>query len=114
MADELKIKFSHDYVKLGPQWQGKFAFLLSARVLDNLLEIPNYILHWDTLYYEAGEEKHYPLDLHKPHLMLNFAILNQINQRVPLFFTTFRSAYPQSKIDYYLENQSQRFELVKI
>jgi hypothetical protein len=98
------IKFSHNYLKLPPNWQGKKATLLFVREIE-LEKQTSLLIDYDTLYLDRGESKHYPLPKKGKYLLLLFECEGTI-------FTTLRRSTWQ-KLNYYNDNIFQEFELVK-
>jgi hypothetical protein len=104
-----QIKFSHAYLKLPPNWQGKKATLLFVREIE--LEKQNKaFLNYDTEFdCPTGKGWHgtsfYPLPKKGKYLLLLFECEGTI-------FTTLRRSTPQKKV-YYELRRMQEFELVK-
>jgi hypothetical protein len=109
-----QLKFSHNYLKLPPNWEGKKATLLFVREIE--LEKQNWeLLYYDTIYCDRivqnsfGEPdpvfEFYPLPKKGKHLLLLFECEGTI-------FTTLRRSTPQKKV-YYELRRMQEFELVR-
>lgn len=102
------IKFSHQYQKLERGFFPivltipKEAKLISAAVFD-LSQMPEDFLAWDTLYYENGKEKHYPLE---PGRYIALIFFDQDR-----LFSTLRP-YTERKFAYYLGQVGRTFDVV--
>jgi hypothetical protein len=108
----MPIKFSHNYVKLfgiAEEEEGydvrsipKEAHLISVAAFD-LSQLPEEFVHWDTLYYENGEEKHYQLEPGR-YIVLIFFDQDRL-------FSTLRP-YTERKFAYYLSMIGRKFDVV--
>ena len=98
----LNIKFSHDYPKL---WGQRIARLIAIRFISKEDLNPT-LLEYDTTFIdEDGNKQRFPL---KGSTFLQLIFIGEFN--VP--FCTIRSAYPQSKIEYYQQNVGQKFMII--
>ena len=101
-----KIKFSHDYEKLPPFWEGTQAVLFGVQYINDMERFrnryPHLILH-DTKF--RTEKGSYELNF-KEGLLLVFYHLNS-----KTFFTTIRRFTP-AKSEYYQNCEQEIFELV--
>jgi hypothetical protein len=102
-----QLKFSHNYLKLPPNWEGKKATLLFVREI-NLEDQTEQFLDYDTTYSNGVGEwvERYDLPKSGKYLLLLFECEGTV-------FTTLRRSYG-SKMGYYLERLNCEFELVKI
>ena len=83
-----KINFSHNYPKL---WNQTFAELLAVKTIKINKNTHPDLLEYDT---KTASGEHFPL---KTGNYIQLIFLG--NKGIP--FCTIRSAYPQSKVDYY-------------
>ena len=104
------LKFSHNYLKLPPNWEGKKATLLFVREIE-LEKQTELFLNYDTEYVypaygrEDGMAANYPLPKKGKYLLLLFECEGTV-------FTTLRRSTPEKK-RYYMDMQEGEFELVK-
>ena len=107
-----QLKFSHNYLKLPPNWEGKKATLLFVREIE-LGKQNYYFLELDTSYEdpenietrEWSKLLQYPLPKKGKYLLLLFECEGTV-------FTTLRRSY-ESKLTYYGTRVGEEFELVK-
>lgn len=103
-----QIKFSHNYLKLPSNWQGKKATLLFVREIE-LGKQTETFLDFDTAFVVESDNQtcfdYYPLPSKGKYLLLLFECEGTI-------FTTLRRSTPQKKV-YYELRRMQEFELVK-
>jgi len=106
MGKNLVIKFSHDYQKLPPVWEGTQAILLGVCCfpMKNLRNRLPQLIRYDTTF--RGEDGAYPLDF-EDGIILTFFHIN-----TGTLFTTIRR-YTPNKYDYYEGCLSETFTLVK-
>lgn len=98
----LSIKFSHDYPKL---WGQRIVKLIGIRFIDKKDLNPT-LLKYDTTFFDKDGNSHqFPL---KGSNFLQLIFIGEFG--VP--FCTIRSAYPQSKIEYYQRSIGQKFLVV--
>jgi hypothetical protein len=108
----MPIKFSHTYEKIKRMVVEshrdvyneipKEAHLISVAAFD-LSQLPEEFVHWDTLYYENGEEKHYQLEPGR-YIVLIFFDQDRL-------FSTLRPC-TERKLAYYLSMIGRKFDVV--
>ena len=102
------LKFSHNYLKLPTNWQGKKATLLFVREIE-LEKQMQWFLHYDTQFgvgsLTGDTNTFYPLPKKGKYLLLLFECEGTL-------FTTLRRSTPQKKV-YYELRRMQEFELVR-
>ena len=96
-----KIKFSHHYQKLIKIDNIEPVTLIQSFYTKTSLLNPEF-LEYDTVYWEAGEKKHYLLDMDMPVILLMFVDSNGT------LFTTIRRQTPK-KEKYYREKMGEDF-----
>jgi len=107
-----QLKFSHNYLKLPPNWEGKKATLLFVREIE-LEKQRDSFLSYDTryAYYSplCGESRsNYSLPKKGKYLLLLFECEGTV-------FTTLRRSTPEKKAYYESEAAwKKKFELVKV
>lgn len=100
-----EIVFSHQYEKLFGIRNGEDAILCDAYRLA-IKDMSLALKHWDTLYYENGEEKHYAFPTTGDLLALLF-----FSPAAKKFFPTYRS-YTAVKHEYYAKLVNAHFKVV--
>jgi len=99
----LIINFSHKYNKMPVGFQSsKLLEVLPIRLEDLSPEF----LRYDTSYLDGGEEKQYPLPKTGAYMIL----LLQASSGAGPIWTTIRSQWPASKLDYYRGHIGDVFE----
>jgi hypothetical protein len=110
------IKFSFDYLKLPPHWEGKTAFLVKVETSFFDL-LPSTLVLKDTVYYDGEQIKYYPLPKKGECLILKFVVYGSEYESfdgkhvsVLKEFATIRRSYP-SKKEYYSRLVGKEFVL---
>jgi hypothetical protein len=99
----LRINFSHKYGKMPFGWESsKLLEVLPVRLEDLSLD---FILY-DTSYLDGGEEKMYALPEKGAYMIL----LLQANSGAGPIWTTIRSQWPATKLEYYRSKRGEVFE----
>ena len=89
-----KIKFAHHYSKLPRDYRhSKLLQVLPVRLEDLSVDF----LRYDTAYLDGGEERNYKLPKSGAYMIL----LLQAGSGCGQLWTTIRSQWPTSKLDYY-------------
>lgn len=103
-----KLKFSHDYTKLPPNWEGTQAMLIGVQYISDMerfkRRLPQ-LIRADTEF--RGENGSYELNF-KEGILLTFFHLSSAR-----FFTTIRR-FTETKYEYYEGEQQEMFELVRV
>lgn len=98
-----KIKFSHHYLKLNGVNNSEPVTLVQVYP-DNTSHLPDEFIEYDTLYFENGIKKNYPLEIGMECLVLLF-----VDSSGKLFSTIRRST--PSKDTYYMTAIGSDFKL---
>ena len=100
-----KIKFSHWYSKLNGIDFSEPVILIRIEEIDNIKQLPENFLVYDTVYWKDGKKHYYPLKQNQKYIVLYF------KDNKGLLFTTIRRYTPR-KFQYYFENQGCEFEII--
>lgn len=96
-----RIKFSHDYPKLHGQTSAK----LLAVIPRKRNEMSEELIEYDTSYFnDDGVKEYFPL---KSGNYIQLVFIGNLG--IP--FCTIRSAFPQSKVEYYTSSIGEEFEI---
>lgn len=101
------LKFSADYEKLPPGWEGKHAWLLLVHPIPIEAQTPAF-LDYDTKFRLSPER--YPLPTSGPYILL--VLMMAEGPSLGAVFTTLRSNRP-GKWQYYKALQGEKVELVR-
>jgi len=110
-----KIKFSHQYTKLGTIVDGDKALLCGVFNV-NLEDLPKQLIGYDTFYVDGSKRGHYPLPKKGKYLLLLFLFHAVAPDGEPMYgistlFTTLRRWTPR-KEEYYKSKVGEYFEVV--
>lgn len=108
----LTLKFSHDYLKLPPNWEDKGAKLLACMTVDRK-SLPQAFIDYDTAYVGTDKIEHYPLP--EGQLLVLFFMVQIEGEDGAIAwwgFPTCRS-WNKDKAEYYGMHVGEYFKLVK-